>query len=242
MSATPEGVGTKANISQDALTDNGLFLDKAESWSEFRKEKGHEMMVNDFLDKFLKYPKSVLKITNNPALREEKARYLKKLAKKKNREATEILKRIHEIDRLEKIEYLNYLKSGKQSPEMIKRFFVLIKLGVHRNDELGELMGDNNFFQRTDNLLIYYSNTRGGEILIEKEDVGKKIKEIVSKLNGFQIIFPRNTTHCKLVGIKNNSVIPLFQIVFHWKNIHQGIKTPCLNIFDLMVRKNVRPK
>jgi len=52
-------------------------------------------------------------------------------------------------------------------------------------------------------------------------------------LSDFKIIFPKGLTHCKIIGIKGEVSRPLLQIVFHWKNIAQGIKTPCLNIFDL---------
>lgn len=236
MSANPHGTGTKANISQNALTENGLFVDRPKSWSEFRNEKGHEKIVDDLLSKFLKYPRNILKIENLSFLREEKARYLRKLAKNKRRAAVKILKSIHEMDKTEKIEYLNYLKEQKQLPEMIKRFFVLIKSGVHRKDELGELMKDKNFFSIAENLLVYYSNFYKGKIVIYKEDAGKKIKEILEKLDNFKIIFPDGLTHCKLIGFNNKLSRPLLQIVFHWKNISQGIKTPCLNIFDLTAK------
>ncbi|KKU50778.1 MAG: hypothetical protein UX74_C0040G0002 [Parcubacteria group bacterium GW2011_GWA2_47_10b] len=236
MSASPHGTGTKANISQDALTENNLFVGKPKSWSEFRDKKGHEKIVDGLLNKFPKYPKNILKIENPPSLRGEKARYLRKLAKNKKRVAVKILNNIHGVDKAEKIEYLNYLKEQKQLSEMIKRFFVLIKLGVHRKDELKELMGDKDFFDLAENLLVYYSNLHEGKILISKEDVGKKIKDILGKSDDFRIIFPNSLTHCKLIGFRGNLTQPLLQIVLHWKNIAQGIMTPCLNIFDLTAR------
>ena len=60
MSDTKAGVGTKANISQDALTENYLFSDNIKSWSEFRKDKKHEKWVDDYLNSFLKYPQKEL--------------------------------------------------------------------------------------------------------------------------------------------------------------------------------------
>jgi len=90
-----------------------------------------------------------------------------------------------------------------------------------------------NFFQEIQNLFVYYSNFYKGKIIIRNEDVGKRIKKILRKYPDFQIIFPKGLTHCKIVGIKNGVPTSLLQIVFHWKNIAQGIKTPCLNIFDL---------
>lgn len=236
MSANPHGTGTKANISQDALTENGLFVGKPRGWSEFRDEERQDKIIDELLNKFSKYPKNVRKINNLSLSREEKARYLRKLAKNKKRVAVKILKDIHELDKIGKMKYLEYLEKQKQLPEMIKRFFVLIKLGVHRKDELGELMKDKNFFAHAENLLVYYSNLADNKVVIYKEDVGRKIKEILEKLDDFKMIFPQNMTHCKLIGLKNKLPRPLMQIVLHWKNVFQGIKTPCLNIFDLTAK------
>lgn len=234
MSNTKTGIGTKANISQDALTDNFLFKNNPKSWSEFRFDKKHEAWVNDYLNRFVKYPKYILKITNPTLQKEEKARYLRELKRKKNKVAENILNLIHERDKNEKIEYLNYLKEQKQQRKMIKRFFILITLGIHKKGLLEKLIKSNNFFQEIKNLFVYYSNIFHGKVIVRKEDLGKKARRILEKFSDFAIIFPKNATHCKIIGIKNNgSQEPLLQIVFHWKNIAQGIKTPCLNIFDL---------
>ena len=234
MSDTKTGIGTKANISQDALTENFLFENNPKSWSEFRSDKKHEEWVNDYLSRFVKYPKYILKITNLILQKEEKARYLRELKRRKNKIAENILDLIHERDKKEKIEYFNYLKRQKQRKEMIKRFFVLITLGIHKKEVLENLIKSNNFFQEIQNLFVYYSNIFRGKVIIRKEDPGEKVRRILEKFSDFAIIFPKNVTHCKIVGIKKNgSQEPLLQIVLHWKNIAQGIKTPCLNIFDL---------
>jgi hypothetical protein len=234
MSDTKTGIGTKANIGQDALTENLLFENNPKSWSEFRRDKKHEEWVNDYLNHFVKYPKYILKITNPILQKEEKARYLRELKKKKNKTAENILNLIHERDKKEKIEYLNYLKGQKQRKEMIKKFFVLITLGIHKKDVLENLIKSNNFFQEAQNLFVYYSNIFQGKVIVHKEDVGEKVRKIMERFLDFAIIFPKDVTHCKIVGIKKDgSREPLLQIVLHWKNIAQGIKTPCLNIFDL---------
>lgn len=234
MSNTKTGIGTKANISQDALTENFLFKNNPKSWSEFRSDKKHEEWVNDYLNRFVKYPKHILKITNPVLQKEEKARYLRELKKKKNKGAINILNMIRERDKKEKIEYLDYLRRQKQQKEMIRRFFVLITLGIHKKEVLESLIKKENFFQEIQNLFVYYSNIFQGKIIVRKEDVGEKVGRLLEKFSDFVIIFPKDVTYCKIVGIKRNgSHEPLLQIVLHWKNIAQGIKTPCLNIFDL---------
>ena len=232
MSDTKSGIGTKANISQDALTEYHLFMGKVKSWSRFRQEKNHDKWVNDFLNQFTNYPQNILKITDSTLQKEEKARYLRKLANK-NKKARDVLNNIHGKDKKEKIKYLVYLNNKRQQKKMVKRFFILIILGIHRKEELENLIKKDNFFQEIQNLFVYYGNASKGRIISRREDVGERIKKILEKYSDFKIIFPKGLTHCKIIGIKGEVSRPLLQIVFHWKNIAQGIKTPCLNIFDL---------
>ena len=232
MSDTKSGIGTKANISQDALTEYHLFMGKVKSWSRFRQEKNHDKWVNDFLNQFTNYPQNILKITDSTLQKEEKARYLRKLANK-NKKARDVLNNIHGKDKKEKIKYLVYLNNKRQQKKMVKRFFILIILGIHRKEELENLIKKDNFFQEIQNLFVYYGNVSKGRIISRREDVGERIKKILEKYSDFKIIFPKGLTHCKIIGIKGEVSRPLLQIVFHWKNIAQGIKTPCLNIFDL---------
>lgn len=233
MSDTKLGIGTKANISQDALTENYLFTGKIKSWSKFRQGKKHDKWINTYLNRYKRYPQKILKITNLVIRKEEKARFLRDLAKKRNKKAKNILSDIREKDRKEKIEYLTYLSNQKQQKEFIKRFFVLIILGIHRKEELENLIKKRDFFQEIQNFFIYYANYHKGKIVVKQEDTGKKIRKILKKYSNFKIIFPEKLTYCKIIGVKNKAFKPLLQIVFHWKNIAQGIKTPCLNIFDL---------
>ena len=138
MSDTKSGVGTKANISQDALTENHLFIGKVKSWSDFRKEKNHDKWVDSYLDEFSRYPQKILKISNSTTQREKKARYLRDL--KRNKKSKDILRNIQKRDREEKLKYLNYLSIQKQDAEMIKRFFILISLGIHTKEPLADLI------------------------------------------------------------------------------------------------------
>ncbi len=236
MSDTKLGIGTKANISQDALTENYLFMGKTKSWSRFRQGKNHDKWVNDYLSQFERYPREISKIANPTTQKEEKARYLRKLAKKGNKKAKSILDDIQKKDKKEKIEYLTHLSNQKQQKKIVKGFFILITLGIHRKEELENLIKKDNFFQEIQNLFVYYGNSYKGKIIIRRENVGKRIKKILKRYSDFKIIFPKGLTHCKIAGVRGKVFKPLLQIVFHWKNIAQGIKTPCLNIFDLTDR------
>jgi len=236
MSDTKSGIGTKANISQDALTENKLFIGNIKSWSQFRRETKHDKWVKEYLDRFPKYKKSILKINNPVSQMEEKARYLRDLKKRKNIKAKKILEDIRGRDRQEKLSYLDYLKAKKQKSKKIKRFFILIFLGVHDKNEIEKSIKQDKIFREVQNLYVYYSNLSKGKITIREEDVGEKIKKVKSCSN-FRIFFPENLTHCKIIATHNKKSVPLIQIVFHWKNIAQGIKTPCLNIFDITGKK-----
>ena len=233
MSDTKTGIGTKANISQDALTENSLFAGKVISWSKFRQKKRHEKWVNDYLNCFDKYPKNILEISNKILQKEEKARYLRSLADKGNKKAKSILDNIQKRDKGEKLAYLNFLKKQSQNKKMIKRFLVLILGGIHKKEALRDLIIKENFIKEIKNFIVYYGNRYKGKIIIRRDNTGDRIQNLLKRYSSFRIIFPKNLTHCKIAGIKNGSIEPLLQVVFHWKNIAQGIKTPCLNIFDL---------
>lgn len=232
MSDSKLGIGTKANISQDALTENHLFIGKIKSWSQFRQEKRHEKWIVNYLNQFTNYPQYIRRISNPITQKEEKARHLRDL-KTKNKKAENILKDIHERDKKEKMEYLTYLSRQSQNNGTIRRFFILIMLGIHRKEELENLMKKDDLFKEVQGLFVYYANSYKGKILVRQENVGEKIKKIIKKYDSFKIVFPIGSTHCKIIGAKDGPSQPLLQIVLLWKNIAQGIKTPCLNIFDL---------
>jgi len=232
MSDTKDRIGTQANISQDALTLNHLFKEKVQSWSEFRVNLKHEEWVNKYLNQYKKYPKSIFK--NFSIQTYEKARYLRRI-KKKDGKARKILDLIHQKDKREKIMYLNYLNEKKQNEELIKKFTALILLGIHKQEAIEKLIKNNIFFEKIKNLFIYYANLVKDKILVRRENLGEKIK-ILNNFSSFKIIFPKDITYCKIVGIKGKEEKSFLRIVFHWKNIAQGIKTPCLNIFDLTER------
>jgi len=233
MSDSKLGIGTKANISQNALTEYRLFKNKAKSWKEFRSQRKHQQWVMKLLTRFKNYPPKITKLDNPTILKEEQARYLRRLRGQGDKKARQILAVIRKRDQQEKIDYLSYLRRQAQNRERVKRFMVLIIAGVHTKEKIKNYIEQRNFLGQAMNFLVYYSNLNNGQILIRKEEVGRRIKQILKQYQTFKIVFPYKVTHCKLMGVRNNNREPLLQIVLHWKNISQGIKTPCLNIFDL---------
>jgi len=233
MSDTKTGLGTKANISQNALTDNKLFEVGVDSWSEYRNKKQHDLWVMKYLDGFKQYPSKIVATDNFQKNKGEKARYLRKI-KRKNKTAAKILDNIQKKDREEKEGYLLYLSKQKQVPENVRRFLSLIVLGIHKKEEMAALINSDKFIEKAQQLTLYYGNLSGSKIIVSTQDVGSSLKKILSRFKCFKINFFSNITHCKLVGVDNKkNTTPLLQIVLHWKNIAQGIATPCLNIFDL---------
>lgn len=236
MSDKKTGLGTKANISQNALTENKLFGNSVESWSDFRNKKQHDLWVMKYLDRFKQYPDNVTNIKNSQKNKEEKARYLRKI-KRKNKLATQIMDDIQKRDKEEKLKYLLYLSKHKQIPENIRRFLSLIVLGIHKKEEMSALINSDDFMEKAQKLTLYYGNLSGNKVVVTAQDVGFSLKKILSKFRYFKIDFSPEVTNCKLVGVdKEEKAVPLLQVVLHWKNIAQGIKTPCLNIFDLYSR------
>ncbi|NPV83144.1 MAG: hypothetical protein HPY46_06140 [Candidatus Aminicenantes bacterium] len=236
MSKNPSGFGTKANISQDALTDLGLFEKNTKSWSMFRSEYNHDEKIINILDQYRNYPcriKENQALKNRNKIKECKARYLRDKANNGDKNAHMILNEVHDFDKSIKIKYLNYLSCQQQNYELIKKFYILIMLGIHKIKIMKALMEKNDLLNNIGNLIIYYACGEYPNIEVLKENVIEKVRINLGNFATFRINFIPNVTYCQLVGTLNNKITPLLNIVLHWKNVSQGIKTPCLNIFDL---------
>jgi len=233
MSEKKASKGTLANISQDALTEFNLFYGNVKSWSQFRKINNHDQFVINELQKYKNYP-PVDNITNTKCLKEHYAAYLRKKKENGDQKAKKILDRIHYYDEGIKKQYLSYLAQQPQNYNMVKKFFILIKSGIHKSKNIKKLINkdEKELLLNLNNLIVYYSNISDGKIMVRREDMKKALSSILTRFRTFKLVFPQNSTQCKLFGVSDNEEKPLLNIVFHWKNISQGIKTPCLNIFD----------
>jgi hypothetical protein len=254
------GKGTRANLGQDALTKFRLFRgDGVLSWSMFRKKTGFDNAVLEKLRSYNYYDRTRL-LKYKGSEKEKRARYLRDLLRPKSgeavetavmraltspdpkiKEATRIVGEILELARLDKLKYLEHLKTLEQDPEAIRKFSILILLGVHKEDVMeraysyfdhfiGSLL-KGNFVYRT-----YYVRKRDCEVCVE--DLTSLIGKLL-KIKDFRITFPENETNCIIEFLDPDSGEwrRLLRVVFHWKNVFQGIATPCLNIFDEEVLK-----
>jgi len=248
------GTGTRANIGQNSLTDFLLFEPSTVSWSNFRYNKGHEEWVMEKLNRFKEYPDGC-QIGTRKEVIEKKASYLKKdilgvkagniapiikdilsdpRMSEEKKLAAGIIKEIMERDRREKIEYIEYLWAQRQNLDNIKKFTFLILTGAHSHRAL-KSMWHLSLEQMVDMLKagychVYYVNKK--TLNVQREDLTGKLTELMNK--DLRIFFKKDETNV-IIGFKEpgeEEPVPVLRVVFHWKNIFQGIKTPCLNIFD----------
>ena len=246
------GLGTRASIGQDSLTDFHLFKgQKVLSWSDFRERKNHKGWVEEELNTYKGYPGWIESIKGTAAIN-QKGSYLKKLlgisrentmtvvkevlynpaSSQEELAIAEIVGKIMEKDRKEKLVYISYLKTLDQDYENIKKFLFLILAGAHTHTSLQEQWNVN--LPEIINTLrhkyyVYYVYKKS--LNIEVEDYSEKLRNLLDK--EIYISFRENQTNV-LLSFNDNSgnETPILRIVFHWKNKFQGIQTPCLNIFD----------
>lgn len=250
------GKGTRANISQDALTELKLtFNPQGEtiSWSKFRRQYGFEDKVLEELDKFQWYPPSIRSGTIREQI-EKKARYLRDILKPppgspievvvqgklrssnpQERLAATIVQNILDLARQDKLDYISYLSTLNQDSDRIRRFIILLLLGFHKMnilkrgmsyfDQLMKALMEGNYVYKT-----YY--VRKGTCYVREEDLSCLIPTLLR--TDFMIEFPKDQTNVIISyrDPESNQYKPVLRVVFHWKNVFQGIKTPCLNVFD----------
>jgi len=226
------GYGTRANISQDALTEYGIF-ENASHWSCFREKVGHDKWVLEKLLKFKYYKDTYESIKSLRPKICHMAKELKEFAKHNNRigkESSKIKNEIIETDRQEKLNYIKYLSTQTVNYDNLRKFVILILTGNHTKAAFGRFRNINYYeIKIPDNYFIIYAYDNE-EVYLEN------IKPIVLKVqdnkNTIDIEFNFEQTNIKIYIIFDNHKMYLLRVVFHWKNKFQGIETPCLNIFD----------
>lgn len=225
------GTGTRANIGQDSLTKLGLFkCSNAMSWSAFRTEQGHQQQVLAQLNQYPRYPSGILLKVGKQQL-EAKARHLRDMPKKGNRLAAAIMESIADMDRSMKIAYIRYLKTLEQNADNIKIFVFLVIAGVHTHESMTRLWnaGYQEIVEMVNNgcYVCYGYKDRTTAI----KNWSNALKNLLDKR--MYIWFNEEQTNV-MIGFDDAGAkkTPVLRAVFHWKNIAQGIQTPCLNIFD----------
>ncbi len=246
MSESKKGKGTLANISQNALTSSNLFKHKnILSWSEFREKNNFSNIILNKIDEYKDYPSNFHKGSSNTQIK-NKGAFLKRLftdvTKKKGNIANIITKYIRNskignvatiiseivhLAKIDKISYLKYLSRFEQDMENIKKFNIAMLIGYHTQEQLHYILNIpyDGIFKILDTYFVYYSNEKGGRVVVSKDDLGQEIRDIIK--SDMKIIFPEDQTNCIIQSNSNN----VLRVAVHWKNKFQGIQTPCLNIF-----------
>jgi hypothetical protein len=227
------GSGTRANISQNALTDYKIFPN-SKSWSIFREEENHDSWV---LKKLSEKINTNLFSCNSPRpLICKMAKKIKQLAENGDNEASKIIQFIKDNDAKEKKKYIQYLSNQNLNKNNLRKFVTLILTGNHTKECFKEY--ENTPFDKIsipDNYKVIYAYHNKKVYIENIELIINKIKNIEYDI---KIYFPKNSageidqTNIILYIENNSEKINLLRIVFHWKNKFQGIETPCLNIFD----------
>ncbi len=248
------GYGTRANISQDAITKYDLIKSRSKgekilSWSNFRKQKDQNNHVNSKLDEYNNYAEEINKIdSQTKKSKYKKASYLKKIigattnteskakeiidndsSSKDQTKAANIILEIVKSDRKIKIAYLKYLNKHKQDHDNIKKFLFLILTGCHTTKEINQRWknGLSDILSKLKGEYYIYNTYKREEVLIEQVNHTEKLEKLIDKK--ISIYFKDNQTNL-IIGLNHKK--PIIRVVFHWKNKFQGIQTPCLNIFD----------
>uniref|UniRef100_A0A6C0LMR7 Uncharacterized protein n=1 Tax=viral metagenome TaxID=1070528 RepID=A0A6C0LMR7_9ZZZZ len=201
-----KGKGTLANTTGDLLTKNRIF--SCDSWSDYRK-KNFEPEREKIISPYRKDHNNLDNIgyhikANNP--KDKKA--IMKLAKE------------------DKLGYIKYLSENKFNNERLAKLTLLLIIGFHTEESI--LSHIDKSFDEIKELKkgyeIIYKYPDGKEV---KEDLDKIIKE-AQDINKFSIDYKK----CKQQNIEIlYDSKKILKLAFHWKNIFQGIKTPCLNVF-----------
>jgi len=240
------GVGTRANIGQDSLTKFGLFEDdEVLSWSRFREKENHEKWVREALAEFDRYPQDCEGIVerashlkgivgrDGDSVENAAEQVLKNPTSPKDRVlAAKIIKKIVENDRAEKLRYIQYLRTLKQNPGNIKKFLFLILSGAHTHKALKGLWSlslEDILDRLKRGYKVYYIYK--DSLTVAREDITSKLADLIDK--SLFIAFKEDQTNV-LISFRDDDGTekPILRVVFHWKNVFQGIKTPCLNVFD----------
>ena len=233
-SETRKGKGTLANISQDAFTDYGLIFGQGKkkplSWSEFRKTNKFQQKIKRLLGQY-QFPKGFDFY--------QQARLIREKAKKGDLKAIRIKKAIFALAKQDKRNYLNYIRQFPINKANLKKFVFCLLSGIHTRKEILSFMKGTTVRNLAKNLGLVttlYANLQRKKVVVTKD---KNTPTVLFKLSTkLEFSFPEESrekvyTYVTYCQRKEKRAKPekLLGLVLHWKNIFQGIKTPCINVF-----------
>lgn len=232
-SETQFGKGTLANISQNAITEYGLVTNKRGekilSWGKFREKNNFRNQVENFLDIY-KYPQEVDF--------DERARLIRKHAKEEDKKAAAIKKLIANLAKKDKKEYINYIRKFQTNENNLKKFIFCMLNGIHVKRDILDFMTKtriNNLKRGSALITTLCGNIKRGKVFVTKER--NKIDVLLNQYENFKFSFPEGLGDKVYAYISCNKrkqdkkEVKIIGLVYHWKNIFQGIKTPCINVF-----------
>jgi hypothetical protein len=231
-SETPFGRGTLANISQNAITEYELLIPPIngtiQSWSDFREANCHRARIKALLDHY--------RIGQHMEY-EDKARFLRDKSDAGDSLAKEIVESITELANKDKKDYINYIRAFSPNEENIIKFVFCLVNGIHTKGEIKLVFTSVSSGSLRDiyqELTTLYANTRGEEVVITEKK--GKMKSLLTDNRCFSFLFPEEAGQSKHNYIvcydkRTGAEKKLLSFVFHWKNVFQGIQTPCINVF-----------
>jgi len=208
------GRGTSANISQDGLTGYNIF--KAMPWSLFReKQNQYEntiKIINNYEQvEFNSYDEFVCYCRN----------------KREDLNFGPILKSIKKYANEEKKNYKQYLQNSEINYSELKLF--IKNLFYRRNSEKTYIYDFNKFEKNFD---VFYINRNTGEVILENN---QKDFDFIDDENSEAFVSFVPKTAYIIIGLLNKITQTkrnFYKICFNWKNVGQGIASPCLHVFD----------
>jgi hypothetical protein len=231
-SESASGKGTLANITQNAITEYGLLLipenQSILSWAQFRKRGNFSTIIQGLLNSY----EAPGQLDFN-----KKAELIKEKATAGDKDAISIKAKIIAYANRDKKDYINYVRSFKPHKENIIKFVFCLLNGIHTKNEIKAVMASNSLEeieQKADVLTTLYSNQRGGTIIVSEST--NRMDTLIEDFERFSFSFPETadqvvSTH--IVGFEKSSgrEQQFIKLQLNWKNIFQGIKTPCINVF-----------
>jgi len=231
-SETSLGRGTLANITQNAVTEYGLLLSPDEgailSWSEFRAQKEFSATIKNLLCMYK---------TNEDLPLAAKARLIRDEAKKGDSLAVSIKTRISVFANKDKKEYINYVRTFRPNEENIIKFVFCLVNGIHKMGIIKSTMtaiSIEEIKDKYEEMTTLYANLREGHVAITESR--SKMKPLIEEFERFSFSFPDESDQVVNTFIiafdkRSGEQQRLISLVLNWKNVFQGIETPCINVF-----------
>lgn len=191
------GSGTRANMSQDSLTNYGLFQGDPLSWSEFRKESGFNDWRREKLNEF-DYPEEVESVSGDKTRLYKKAKHLKSVlgvgrsptmgvvnevlagnASPDEEKAAQIVKDVYKRANEGKTEYIDYIMDFGQNENAVKKLTLLILCGAHSGTEIEDRwsLSLNEIIDTVDEgYHVYY--VYKGSCSVKQEDLHEELRRI----------------------------------------------------------------